>query len=386
MRLPLYLDYNATTPVDPAVTAEMLPFLTAHFGNASSAHAYGEAAQAGMDLGRARLAALLGCQPGDLIYTAGGSESDNLALKGAVFAAMAAGRGPGHLVTSRVEHPAVLSACRWLESIGCAVTYLPVDGNGVVDPDDVRAALRPDTVLVSVMHANNETGALQPVAAIGRICRAAGVPFHTDAAQSVGKVPVQVDELCADLVTVVGHKMYAPKGVGALYVRPGTRLGPLIHGGSQEHGLRAGTENIPYIAGLGKAAELCAAALASGEAARLAALRDRLHAALAAAVPGLVLNGPPGAERLPNTLNVSFPGVIGAELLAATPEVAASTGAACHAGDVKPSATLLAMGIRAERAAGAVRLSLGRWSTTAEVDLAAELLARRWAALKSPAA
>ncbi len=378
----MYLDYNATTPIDPAVTAEILPFLTAHFGNASSSHSYGQGAAAGMALGRRRLAALLGCQPEQLVYTAGGSESDNLALKGIVFAAVAAGRGPGHVITTQVEHPAVLAACRWLESLGCAVTYLPVDGFGLVDPDAVRAALRPDTVLVSVMHANNETGALQPVAAIGRLCREAGVLCHCDAAQSVGKTHVHVDSLQVDLLTVVGHKMYAPKGVGALYVRPGVHLLPLVHGGGQEHGLRAGTENIPYMAGLGKAAELCQDALAAGEEARLAGLRDRLHLALDAAIPGLVLNGPSGPGRLPNTLNVSFPGVFGADLLAATPEVAASTGAACHAGDVRPSATLLAMGITAARAAGAARLSLGRWSNEAEIDLAADLLARRWATLR----
>lgn len=382
MRLPLYLDYNATTPVDPLVAAEMLPFLAAHFGNAASAHAYGQAAQAGAACGRERLAGLLGCAPADLVFTGGGSEADNLALKGVVFAAMAAGRGPGHVITTQIEHPAVLAACQWLQTLGCAVTYLPVDGAGLVDPDSVRRALRPDTVLVSVMHANNETGALQPVADIGRICREAGVPCHTDAAQSIGKVPVQVDELQVDLLTAVGHKMYAPKGIGALYVRPGTRLAPLVHGGGQERGLRAGTENVPGIAGMGKAAQLCQEALAAGEAARLAALRDRLHAALADGVPGLALNGPPGPQRLPNTLNVSFPGAVGAELLAATPEVAASTGAACHSGAVHPSATLLAMGMVAERAAGAVRLSLGRWSGQAEVDLAADLLARRWARLR----
>ncbi len=373
----IYLDYNATTPVDPAVVEAMLPFLAGGlaggFGNPSSSHEYGRRAHLALDEARARVAGLLGCQPGQIVFTGSGSEADNLAIKGVAEAYRDRGR---HVITSRIEHPAVLNTCRYLERHGYRVTYLPVDRDGRVRPSDVERALTAETILVSIMHANNETGVLQPIAEITALARARGALVHTDAAQSVGKFPTAVEALGVDLLTVVGHKLYAPKGVGALYVRDGVRLEPLVHGAGHEAGRRAGTENVPYAVALGKAAEIAAGNLAD-EARRLRALRDRLHERLAAAVSGLMLNGHP-VERLPNTLNVSFPGVDGEELLAATPSVAASTGSACHAGRTEPSEVLLAMGLDRERALGAVRLSLGRFTTPEDVAGAATTLADGW--------
>ncbi|HZU05829.1 MAG TPA: cysteine desulfurase family protein [Chloroflexota bacterium] len=364
----IYLDYNATTPLDPAVLAAMRPYLETHFGNPSSSHVYGATARAGVETARAQVAALLGCAPDEVVFTGGGSESDNLALLGVALAHRDRG---DHIVTTQIEHPAVLETCRYLERrFGFRVTYLPVDGQGQVDPAAVEAALTPRTLLVSVMHANNETGVLQPVAAIAALARRHGVLVHTDAAQSVGKVPVDVAELGVDLLTVAGHKLYAPKGVGALYVRRGTVLDPLIHGAGHEGGRRAGTENVAGIVGLGAACAVARERLAV-DLPRLTALRDRLGAALLAA--GWVLNGHPTA-RLPNTLNVSLEGAEGEEVLRRAPSVAASTGAACHSGQLEPSAVLLAMGLSRARALGAVRLSLGRWTTEAEVDRAAEAL------------
>jgi cysteine desulfurase len=306
------------------------------------------------------------------VFTGAGSEANNLAIKGVALARLGQG---DHIITTAVEHPAVLNTCRYLEQrFRSRLTLLPVDDYGMVHPEDVERAIVPGTVLITVMHANNEVGTLQPVAEIARIARRHGVVVHTDAAQSVGKVPTLVDELGVDLMTVVGHKVYAPKGIGALYVRPGTEIDSLVHGAGHEHGLRAGTENVPYIVALGAACALAHERLATGGAERVRSLRDRLHAALEEAVPGLRLNGHP-TERLPNTLNVSFPGHDGEELLARTPTVAASTGSACHAGRTEPSAVLMAMGLDRERALGAVRLSLGYATTAEEVDAAAAALA-----------
>jgi cysteine desulfurase len=373
---PIYLDYNATTPVDPAVAELACEHLRRTFGNPSSAHAYGAAAHEAIDRARGEVAALLGAAQDEVVFTGGGSESDNLAIKGIALARLKNGAA-GHLITSAVEHPAVLNTCNWLvERLGARLTLLPVDGEGRVDPDAVARAIEADTALVTVMHANNEVGTLQPIDEIGRICREGGVPFHTDAAQSVGKVPTLVEELGVNLLTIAGHKLYAPKGIGALYVRDGTVLDSVVHGAGHESGRRAGTENTPYIAALGRAAALCHGALPA-EAARLRALRDRLHERLCEQVPGLELNGHPTA-RLPNTLNMSFPGVDGQELLAVCPALAASTGSACHAGRTEPSAVLVAMGLSRERALGAVRLSLGRWSTPEEVDSAADALVTAW--------
>jgi cysteine desulfurase len=367
VKLPVYLDYNATTPVDPAVLAAMLPYLSDHFGNPHSSHTYGITTAAAVAEARAQVASLLGCVPDDVVFTSCASESNNMAIKGAAFALRDRGR---HMITTAVEHPAVLNTCRYLErEFGFTVTTVPVDHTGRIDPEDVRRAIRPDTILISVMQAQNETGVLQPVAEVGRIAREHGILFHIDAAQAVGKISVQVDDLGCDLLTVAGHKLYAPKGVGALYVRSGVTLHPLLHGAGYEGGRRAGTDNVPYAVALGKACALAQEHLANGEAARLAALRDRLHMLLAERLP-VRLNGHE-TERLPNTLNLSIVGQVGNDLLAAVPDIAASTGSACHAGVSKPSEVLLAMGIAPEVALGALRLSVGRFTTPDEVDCAA---------------
>lgn len=377
---PIYLDYNATTPVDPRVLEAMLPYFWEQFGNPSSSHAYGLTTHAAIEQARGQVAALLGCAPEEIIFTGGGSEADNLALKG--IAEFSRERGD-HIITCQVEHPAVLAACRYLERRGFRVTYLPVDQYGRVYPDDIRRAITPATILITLMHANNEVGTLQPLAAIGRIAREHGIPFHTDAAQSVGKLPTRVDELGVDLLTVAGHKLYAPKGVGALFVRRGLRLEPLIHGAGHEGGRRAGTENVASIVGLGEACRLAlAGAGLAEEASRLHTLRDRLHAGLAAQAGPVRLNGHP-SDRLPNTLNLSFAGIEGNALLAATPAIAASTGSACHAGHTEPSAVLLAMGISPELALGAVRFSLGRWTTQTDVERAVQLIAEQVTILKA---
>jgi cysteine desulfurase len=368
----IYLDHNATTPIAPEVLGAMRPYLEDRFGNPSSAHWYGAVAHHAVERARAEVAALLGCEPDSVVFTAGGSEADNLAIKGVALGRLSDG---GHIITSAIEHPAVLGACRYLERrLGCRLTILPVDGFGIVDPEDVRRAIEPGTVLISVMHANNEVGTLEPIAEIAGVAREHGIACHTDAAQSVGKVPVDVDELAVDLLTVTGHKLYAPKGIGALYVRPGTRLDSLIHGAGHEHGLRAGTENVPYIVGLGAACGLAAERLRAGAPEQVRRLRDRLHAALRSTVPGVALNGH-AEKRLPNTLNVSFPDQDGESLLARTPSVAAATGSACHSGRTEPSSVLIAMGLDAQRALGAVRLSLGYDTTAAGVDTAANALA-----------
>ncbi|MET8989377.1 cysteine desulfurase family protein [Nonomuraea wenchangensis] len=367
----VYLDHNATTPVDPRVLEAALPYLGEHFGNPSSTHAYGRRPREAVAAGRAQVAALIGAEPEEIVFTGGGSEADTLAVRGLV-------PGGGQVVTQPTEHPAILEACR-----GYDVVSLPVDGLGRVAPSALDAALTGRTALVSIAHANSETGTLQPIADLAAAARRRGVPFHTDAAQTVGKVPVDVRRLGVDLLTVVGHKFYAPKGVGALYVRSGLRLRPLVVGGGQEGGLRAGTENVAFIAALGMAAEIARTELAA-DMARLAELRDLLHRELDALVPGgVLLNGDP-AHRLPGTLNVSFPGVRSRELLAAIPELAASTGSACHEGVDAPSAVLTAMGLPDERARSAVRLSLGRSTTEADVRHAARLLATQVAAMRRP--
>jgi cysteine desulfurase len=370
----IYLDYNATTPVDPRVLEAMLPYLREQFGNPSSSHAYGQDAHAGVDRARAQVADLLGARPDEIVFTGGGSEADNLAIKGVAEAYQERG---DHIITSQTEHPAVLATCGYLERRGFRVTYLPVDRYGMVDPQGVEAAITPRTVLVTIMHANNETGTIQPIAEIGRIARAHGVLMHTDAAQSIGKIPARVEELHVDLLTVAGHKLYAPKGIGSLYVRRGVRLEPLIHGAGHEGGRRAGTENVPYMAGLGEACRIAGENLTEA-AEKLCGLRDRLYEALVTGGAELQLNGHP-AERLPNTLNVSFVGHDGNALLASVPEIAASTGSACHAGRTEPSGVLLAMHLVPDIALGAVRFSLGRWTTAEEVDRAAALITARLA-------
>ena len=370
---PIYLDYNATTPVDPIVVEAMLPYLSTHFGNPSSTHRYGHVTRQAIATARQQVARLLGCTAGELIFTGGGSESDNLAIRGVALARRASGN---HIITQLTEHPAVLNTCNALERLhGWRITYLPVDAYGRVSVADVEAAIDEQTVLITIMHANNETGTLQPLAEIAEIAHRHGVLVHTDAAQSVGKIPTRVEDLGVDLLTVAGHKLYAPKGIGVLYVRRGVQLEPVIYGGGQESGRRAGTENIAYMVALGAACLLAQEQLAESQP-RIQQLRDRLGQRLEEYLPGSIqLNGH-RSERLPNTLNISVDRVISEEVLAATPEIASSTGSACHEGSTDPSAVLMAMGLSRERALGALRLTLGRWSTEDEVEKAARLLAR----------
>ncbi len=365
MTRPIYLDYNATSPIAPEVLEAMMPYLQEHFGNPSSSHPYGQAAAAAVDKARRQMARLLGCRTDEILFTSGGTESNNLALLGAARCASAKRR---HVVTTSIEHPAVVAPLRRLENDGWEVTWIPVDPDGRVSAAQVERTLERTTALVSLMLANNETGALQPVAGIAAACRSRGAVLHTDAAQAVGKIPVNVEELGVDLLTVAGHKFYAPQGVGALYVRRGTKLEPLLLGAPHEGGMRSGTENVASVVGLGAAAELARREL-PGRAEHLRSLRDRLHRGLSERFPDLQLNGP-RQERLPNTLNISIPGILALPLLQRLSGVAAGAGAACHAGTDQPSAVLMAMGMPAERALGALRLTLGRPTTPEEVDQA----------------
>jgi cysteine desulfurase len=375
-----YLDYNATTPVDPRVVEAMLPYLTTHFGNPSSAHAYAAAPGNALAAARTSVAELIGARAEEIVFTGSGSEADALAIRGAVLAAHTT-HEPAHVVTQATEHPAVLAICRALQrEYGTDVTVLPVDRDGLVDPTALEAAFTPRTVLVSVMLANNETGTLQPIAELAAISHRHEALFHTDAAQAVGKIPVDVETLGIDMLTLVGHKMYAPKGIAALYVRAGTTLVPLVEGGGQERGLRAGTESVADAVALGAAAELAGKELANGSPSRLEHLRNRLHDTLAACLPDRVrLNGHP-VRRLPNTLNLSIAGTRGHELLAECTTVAASTGSACHAGTHEPSPVLSAMNVSEDTAFAAIRLSLGRWTTDVDIERAAAAIAA--AALK----
>lgn len=369
MEPPIYLDYNATTPIAPEVFEAMAPFLREHFGNPSSGHPYGRRAAEAVGQARAEVAALLGAGAGEILFTGCATEANNIALRGVARALRNRGR---HLVVSGVEHPSVTAPAERLRADGWEITTLPVDEYGRVEPAALARALRPDTVLVSVMLANNEVGTLQPVAALAAIARAAGVLFHTDAAQAAGKIPLDVESLGVDLLTLAGHKFYAPKGVGALYVRRGTPVAPVLVGAGQERGLRPGTENVPHIVALGAAARRARERLHEAPG-RLRMLRDQLHQTLLTAIPGLELNGHP-EERLPNTLNLSFPGVSGRDLLAAVPEIAASVGSACHEEGDAVSGVLAAMDATAPRARGAVRLSVGEMTREAEIEQAATLL------------
>jgi cysteine desulfurase len=367
---PIYLDHNATTPVLPEVVEALLPYLREHFGNPSSAHVYGARARSAVERARAEVAALIGAEPDEIVFTSGGTEASNLAIRG-VAAALPERRA---LVTSTIEHPATSEPCRALESEGWKVARIGIDRRGQVDVGAARADLGNHPALLTLIHAQNETGVLQPVAELARAARECCVLVHADAAQSAGKVPLDVRALGVDLLSIAGHKLYAPKGVGALYVRRGTPLRPVLLGAGHERGLRPGTENVAGIVGLGAACEI-ARRTQGAEAARQRALRDRLLDLLRAAIPGLVLHGHP-TERLPNTLNLRAPGVRGSEWLARAPEIAASTGSACHEGAESPSEVLLAMGLSAEDALGALRLSLGRGTTGEDVERAAEALAR----------
>ena len=373
MRTPIYLDYNATTPIDPAVAEAMAPYLYEHFGNPSSAHPYGVRAREATETARAQVAALLGCRPTEVVFTSGGTESNNHALKGVALADHGTRR---RVITSAVEHPAVVEVCDWLATQGFEITVLPVDETGQIEPDDLARAIGPDTLLVTLMHANNEVGTIQPIRALAEIAHSQGALFHTDAAQAVGKIPAKVDDLGVDLLSVAGHKLYAPKGVGALYIREGVHLAKLLHGAGQEQGRRPSTENVLGIVGLGKACDV-AGHDAEVERARLEGLRDRLHRGLVHALgeERVRLNGHPDA-RLPNTLNLSFRDVQANTLLAEiSHEVAASAGAACHADAVNVSAVLQAMDVPIAWAMGTVRFSVGRPTTAAEIDRAIEVVA-----------
>jgi cysteine desulfurase len=363
----VYLDHNASTPVHPEVVAAMVPYFSERFGNPSSVHGFGREARDGVEAAREQIARFLRAGKDEIVFTSGGTESDNFAIKG-----VAAARGPGHLVTSQVEHHAVLRTGQTLERQGHQVTYLPVDGRGMVDPDDVRRAIRPDTILVSIMHANSEVGTIQPVAAIGQIAREHRVPFHVDAVQTFGKVPIDLEASGIDVLSFSGHKIYGPKGTAGLYVRKGTRMVAVQHGGEHERRRRAGTENVPGIVGLGKAVELRGRDM-EAEAERLVGLRDRLWAGVQARVPDVRLNGHP-TSRLPGTCNLSFRDVesesivLGLDLKG----VAVSAGSACTSGNVEPSYVLVAMGVPLPWAIGAVRCSLGRSTTTEDIDYVIE--------------
>jgi cysteine desulfurase len=364
----IYLDYNASTPIDPAVATAMRPFLEDHYGNPSSGHWAAATAKAALEKARAQVAGLLGCQDNEIIFTSGGSEANNLVLKGVSSALRDKGN---HIITTRIEHPAIVEPCRFLERQGARVTHLPVDGTGRVDPDDLRRAIKPRTILVSIMHANNEVGTIQPIEDCARIAHEHDVLFHTDAAQSVGKVHTGVNELGVDLLSIAGHKLYAPKGVGALFVRRGVSIEPLIHGARHEGGRRAGTEGALLAVGLGKACELARDFTPMD---RVRALRDRFWQELQERFGNrVVLNGHP-THRLPNTLSVSFVGRIGAEILERLDGVAASTGSACHSGRIELSAVLEAMAVAPEVGMGAVRFSLGRGTTRDEIDVVVERL------------
>lgn len=369
---PIYLDTNATTPIDPEVAEAMLPYLTEHFGNPSSSHPYGVQTRRAVEVARAQVAALLGCTPAEVVFTSGGTESNNAAIKGV---ALAAPEQRGRIITSAVEHPAVVAVCAWLATQGFQITTLPVDGDGMVDPDDLARAITRDTRLVTIMQANNEVGTIQPIRALADIAHDHGALFHTDAAQAVGKIPTQVDDLGVDLLSVAGHKLYAPKGVGALYIREGLQLAPLLHGAGQESGRRPGTENVLEIVGLGQACEI-AGRDPEAERTRLRALRDRLETRLLDVLGAdrVRRNGHPDA-RLPNTASLSFRNVRANALLAEIHDkVAASAGAACHADTVTVSAVLEAMDVPVAWAMGTVRFSVGRFTTTDEVDRAVEVV------------
>jgi cysteine desulfurase len=370
--LMIYIDYNATTPIAAEVFEVMLPFLNEHYGNPSSSHAYGRRAREAIELARSQVAQLIGGAPDEIVFTSGGTEASNLAIRGAAMVLP----GRRHIVTSAFEHPATAETCALLERGGYRVTRVPIAPDGRIRPEDVARLLDDDVALVTVMHANNEIGTIQPVADISRLGKARGALIHADAAQSVGKVPLDIDTLGVDLLTIAGHKLYAPKGIGALYIRRGTRLERVLAGAAQERGLRPGTENVAGIVALGKACEIAERDLIF-EQMRLRGLREDLLERLRAAVPGLVSHGHP-TDRLPNTLFVSFPGVPGARLLESVPEIAASTGSACHASSDAPSASLLAIGVAPERAIGPVRLSLGRGSTAHDVEQVAERLGKAW--------
>jgi cysteine desulfurase len=371
----VYLDNNATTPVIPEVLDAMRPHFGDHFGNASSIHHHGQETRAAVERARESVARLLGARASEIVFTSGGTESDNLAIFGIAC--------PGdHVITSTIEHHAVLNACKHLQGQGIEVTFIPVDVHGLVDPADVKRAIRANTKLVTIMFANNETGVLQSVAEIGKVAAEAGIDFHTDAVQAAGKIPIDVDSIGCDLLTISGHKIHAPQGIGALYVRKGTALEPMFYGGSHERQRRAGTENVPGIVGLGKAAELAQAGLDRGDDRQMAALRDRLERELLQ-IEATGLNGA-DAPRVPNTTNICFEGIEGESLVIALDlkGLAVSTGAACSSGAIEPSHVLIAMGLDPDQAKSSIRISLGKQNTAADVDFALGLIPETVARLR----
>ncbi len=372
----VYFDNNATTPVLPAVLEAMQPYFLDQFGNASSIHHHGQETRAAVERARESVAKLLGCRTAEVVFTSGGTEGDNLALFGIT-------RPGDHVISSTIEHHAVLNACKTLEARGCEVTYVPVDGRGLIDPDDVRRALRPNTKLISIIMANNETGVLQPVEEIGAIAAEADIYFHTDAVQAAGKVPIDVNKIRCDLLTISGHKLHAPQGVGALYVRKGTLVQPLFYGGRHERSRRAGTENVPGIVGLGRAAEIALDAFENGDVEKLAGLRDRLQSSILDRVDAAGVNGD-GAPRVPNTANIYFDYIEGEAMVIALDlkGLAVSTGAACSSGAIEPSHVLTAMGLTPDRARASIRFSLGKQNTPDEVDFAVSLVPETVARLR----
>jgi cysteine desulfurase len=364
----VYLDNNASTPVLPEVFEAMRPYFGEHFGNASSIHHHGQETRAAVERARESVAVLVGCRPSEIVFTSGGTEGDNLAIFGLT-------RAGDHVISSTIEHHAVLNACKHLESAGCEVTYVPVDGRGQVDPDDVRRALRPNTKLITIMMANNETGVLQPVEELGKIAAEADVYFHTDGVQAAGKVAIDVSRIGCDLLSISGHKMHAPQGVGALYVKKGTILQPMLYGGRHERSRRAGTENVPGIVALGKAAELAREALGRGDDKVMVSLRDRIQQTILGSVEATGVNGE-GAPRVPNTTNIYFDFIEGEALVIALDlkGLAVSTGAACSSGAIEPSHVLTAMGLRPDRARASLRFSLGKQNIAEEVEFALSLV------------
>lgn len=368
----IYLDHSATTPVDPQVAELMLKYLTEYYGNPSSVHLFGREVKKAVDEARNQVASLIGSDPSEIIFTGGGTESDNLAIQGAARARGSKGK---HLITSAIEHHAVLDTFKYLAKNGYEITIIPVNEEGLVSVEDVRKAIRPDTILISIMHANNEVGSIQPVEEIGKIAREKGILFHVDAVQSLGKIPVNVQEINADLLTISSHKIYGPKGVGALYIRKGVRISPLVFGGGQERKIRSGTENVPGIIGFGKACELAGQRLEE-EASQLVKLRDKLIDGILERIKDVKLNGPRGEKRLPNNVNVSINYVEGESLLLSLDMIgiAASSGSACTSGSLDPSHVLLAMGLPHEVAHGSLRFSLGRQNTEEDIEYVLEEL------------
>ncbi len=375
---PIYLDYNATTPIDPEVVEVMKPYLDQYFGNPSSSHNFGIQTRKAVEKARKQIAEMINCFPDEIIFTSGGTESNNYAIKGIAFANRAKGN---HIITSSIEHPAVIEVCRFLETEGFQVTYLPVNEFGLINIEDVKKAIKPQTILISIMHANNEVGTIQPIAEITRIAKEKNIYMHTDAAQSMGKIPVKVNELKIDLLSIAGHKLYASKGIGALYIRRGVKLTKLIHGADHERNLRAGTENVLEIVGLGKACELADRDL-SDNVTHFKKMRDKLHNGLLDKFPEIKLNGHP-EKRLPNTLSISFPNLEANLILSEMEDVAASAGAACHSDSIKVSTVLSAMKVPLDFAMGTIRFSTGKMTTEDEIEKAIDIITNTIQKLKS---